>query len=156
MTWTESRHWRDYRKAWEFHSHVWSCQYLSLNLLDMEQKFYLVCILYCFFNSSGPTVCGGGLLLSFIGTGLSTAGCKCGCVWLVSAVKVPCLEEMPTPSDFINWLRYLEKKRIQLLQLASDQQFILTRLCAKKNLSMPVELFPLYDVLEHRYFHEDR
>lgn len=72
----------------------------------------------------------------------------------LTSVKVPLLEEMLKPSVGINWLRYLEKKRIQLLQLVSDQQFIVTRSYAKKNLAIPVELFPLYDVLEHRLVEE--
>jgi hypothetical protein len=74
----------------------------------------------------------------------------------VSVVKVPLLEEMQMPSVGTNWLRYLENKRIQLLHLVSAEQLTVTRSYVKNNISSPVELFPLYDVLEHRYWHKDK
>jgi hypothetical protein len=76
--------------------------------------------------------------------------------FFVSVVKVPSLEEMQMPSVGSNWLKYLEKKRMQLLQLVSAEQFTVTHSYVKKNNPAPVELFPLYDVLEHRYWHEDK
>jgi hypothetical protein len=63
---------------------------------------------------------------------------------------------MQIPLVGSNWLKYLEKKRMQLLQLVSDEQFIVTRSYVKNNLATPVELFPLYDVLESRYCCKDR
>jgi len=61
------------------------------------------------------------------------------------------VEEMRTPSVGINWLKYLENKRMQLLQLVSAEQFKVTQSYIKSNFVHPVELFPLHDVLEHRY-----
>lgn len=77
-------------------------------------------------------------------------------IWFVSAIKVPLLvEEMRAPSVGINWLKYLENKRMQLLQLVSVEQFKVTQSYMKSNFGHPVELFPLHDVLEHRYCSRD-
>jgi hypothetical protein len=40
---------------------------------------------------------------------------------------------------------------MQLLQLVSLEQFKVTQSYVKRNFVHPVELFPLHDVLEHRY-----
>jgi len=40
---------------------------------------------------------------------------------------------------------------MQLLQLVSVEQFKVTQSYVKSNYPNPVELFPLHDVLEHRY-----
>ncbi|XP_069689302.1 uncharacterized protein [Periplaneta americana] len=69
-------------------------------------------------------------------------------------VKVPELEEMQTPSVGTNWLLYLEKKRMHLLQLVCEEQFTVTQSYIKKNFSSGVELFPLYNVLEYRLVEE--
>jgi len=58
---------------------------------------------------------------------------------------------MRAPSLGINWLKYLENKRMQLLQLVSAEQFKLTQSYIKSNRMQPVGLFPLHDILEHRY-----
>ena len=63
---------------------------------------------------------------------------------------------MRAPSVGINWLKYLENKRMQLLQLVSVEQFKVTQSYVKSNFVQPVELFPLHDVLEHRYCGLDR
>jgi hypothetical protein len=62
---------------------------------------------------------------------------------------------MRAPSVGISWLIYLENKRIQLLQLVSVEQFNVTQSYVKTNFMQPVELFPLHDVLEHRYCRPD-
>jgi hypothetical protein len=62
---------------------------------------------------------------------------------------------MRAPSVGINWLKYLENKRVQLLQLVSVEQFKVTQSCVKSNSVQPVELFSLHDVLEHRYCRPD-
>jgi len=40
---------------------------------------------------------------------------------------------------------------MQLLQLVSSEQFKVTQSYIKSNFVQPVQLFPLHDVLEHRY-----
>jgi hypothetical protein len=58
---------------------------------------------------------------------------------------------MRAPTVGINWLKYLENKRMQLLQLVSVEQFKVTQSYIKSNYASHVGLFPLRDVLEHRY-----
>jgi hypothetical protein len=73
----------------------------------------------------------------------------------LTAVKVPLLvEEMRAPSVGITWLKYLENKRMHLLQLVSAEQFKVTQSYIKSNFVHPVELFPLHDILEHRLVEE--
>jgi hypothetical protein len=89
--------------------------------------------------------------------GLKTTEYKRGFNWFVSVVKVPLsVEEMRAPSVGINWLKYLENKRIQLLQLVSVEHFRVTQSYEKSDCALQVELFPLHDVLEHRYCKPDR
>lgn len=73
----------------------------------------------------------------------------------LTVVKVPLsVEEMRAPSVGINWLKYLENKRIQLLQLVSVEHFRVTQSYEKSDCALQVELFPLHDVLEHRLVEE--
>ena len=82
---------------------------------------------------------------------------KCYLIWFVAGVKVPVtMAEMQAPSVGLNWLKYLENKRMQLLQLVSLEQFKITQSYLKSSYPFPIELFPLYDVLEHRYSRPDR
>jgi hypothetical protein len=88
--------------------------------------------------------------------GLKTTGYKCDFTCFVSVVKVPLLvEEMRGPSVGINWLKYLENKRLHLLQLVCAEQFRVTQSYVKSSCASQVELFPLHDVLEHRYCRPD-
>jgi hypothetical protein len=146
---------------------------MTWHLSEWSMGISLICLILARFDSAiydfrtevMSLVCGVWCVFCIIlvccGTAVSIrywywTGHNCACDWLVSAVKVPLLDEMSTSSVGIRWLKYLEKKRIQLLQLVSDQQFTITRSYTKSNLASSVKLFPLYDVLEHRYCHKDR